>query len=60
MVAVAWWQVVLGLAVPIILFGGFLLVMLRARRHHTRRFGGITYWQLLGMRDPNARRRRKG
>ena len=56
MLAAALWQILTGIVFIVGLFGLFALVMYRARRSHTKRYGGITIWQLLWGRWPRRRK----
>ena len=59
MATVSWGQVLVAVGGIALVFGVFAFLLIRARRTHTRRFGGISYWEVLGGRRLRLRRRRK-
>ncbi len=59
MLAVVVWKALVGVAVIAGLFTVVAILMFRVRRTHTRRFGGISYWEVLGGRRFPWRRSRK-
>ena len=57
MVAVVVWKVILGMVAVAGCFGGFAFLMYLARRSHTHKVGGRTYWDILRGRFPRVPRK---
>lgn len=58
MLAFVLWKVLVGAAVILSLFGMFAWLLARSKRTHSRRFGGISYWEVVYGRFPRFRRRK--
>ena len=56
---VDWWKVAVGCLAIVGVFGLFALLLYQSKRTHTRRFGGISYWEILRGRFPKVRKRRR-
>ncbi len=56
---VSLWKVFIGFGAIILVFALFGFLMWQARRTHTRKVGGRTYWDIIYGRFPRMRRRRK-
>jgi len=53
MLAAKWIKALIGMGGVAVVFGGFAFLFYLARKTHTRRFGGISYWEILhGKRMP--------
>jgi hypothetical protein len=52
------WVVVLALAMIVMLFAMFAFLLYQARKTHTRRVGGRTYWDIVYGRFPRIPPRR--
>jgi hypothetical protein len=52
-------RALIGAGVIVLIFAVFAVLLFRARRTHTRRIGGISYWELIGGRFPRLRRRKR-
>ena len=52
------WRVLIGLGTIVLIFALFGFLMWQARRTHTRKIGGRTYWDIIYGRFPKIRRPR--
>jgi len=58
MFAFVLWKVLIGVAAILLLFSLFAWLLARSKRTHCRRFGGISYWEVVYGRFPRFRRRK--
>ncbi|MCP4246753.1 MAG: hypothetical protein GY778_06865 [bacterium] len=56
--AAAGWQIVVAIAGIGLIFGIFGVLLFRARRTHTHKVGGRSYWDIVFGRDIFRRRPR--
>jgi len=59
MAAVSLGRLLVGVVGIALVFTVFTILLLRARRTHTRRIGGISYWEILCGQRFRFRRPRK-
>ena len=52
------WRVIIGLGVIVLCFALFAFLMYQAKRTHTHKVRGRTYWDILYGRFPRIRRRK--